>query len=116
MVIFVSFIIIKKRALQFFKLDKDFPGTTFGKAVSWDIIQVALTSIMPSVFSNLYIAKDDMGPRSLFMDLVYLPPPWFLFLIHLFSSPLFPTVSLLFLSLLLLLFSLNYHVIFCKSS
>lgn len=108
MVIDIRFIIIKKRALQFFKLDKDFPGITFGKAVSWDIIQVTLTNIMSSVFSNLYIAKEDIGPRSLFMDLVYLPLPWFLFLIHIFFSPLFPTVSLLFVSLLLLLFSLNY--------
>lgn len=35
MVIYISFIIIKKGAQQFFKLDKDFPGTKFWKTVSW---------------------------------------------------------------------------------
>lgn len=65
----------KGESTTFLQIKWRFPGITFGKAVSWDIIQVALTSIMPSVFSNLYIAKEDMGPRLLFMDLVYLPFP-----------------------------------------
>lgn len=35
MVIYLGFIVIKKGAQEFFKLDKDFPGTKFWKAVSW---------------------------------------------------------------------------------
>ena len=119
MVIYISFIIIKTGTQQFFKLGEDFPGTKFWKTISWgyyipmgilshrDIIQVVLTSIIPTSLNDLFYCERRRGHWISVHGVCVPPSPVTSFSYHVFPLPLFPIYHY---SLLLLLFSLKYYI------
>lgn len=119
MVIYISFIIIKTGTQQFFKLDEDFPGTKFWKTISWryyipvgilshrDIIQVVLTSIIPTSFNDLFYCEGRHG-HCVSVHGVCVPPSLVTSFFIIFSLYLY--FQSYHYSLLLLLFSLKYYI------